>query len=45
MREIAEKPNFTSDRTVKVWTKAGTGRYFESGKHYFYAISWKNDGA
>jgi len=44
MIKIAEKPDFTNVRTVKVWTKAGTGRLFKSEKPYFYAISWKNDG-
>ena len=41
MRKVTEKPDFTNARTVKVWTKAGTGRFFESGKSYFYTISWE----
>jgi len=44
MTKFAEKPWIYEDRAVKVWTKAGTGRFFESGKPNFYAISWKNDG-
>jgi hypothetical protein len=44
MPEVTKKPDFTNAGAVKVWTKAGTGRFFESGKQYFYAISWKNDG-
>jgi len=44
MRKVTEKPDFTNARTVKVWTKAGTGRFFEPGKSHFYSISWENDG-
>jgi len=44
MLTIAEKPGYVNARAVKVWTKAGPGRFFESEKPYFYAISWKNDG-
>ena len=44
MTRIAEKLEFMEASAIKVWAKAGTGRFFESGKPHFYAFSWKNDG-
>jgi hypothetical protein len=35
MPKVTEKPDFTNARAVKVWAKAGPGRFFESGKPYF----------